>query len=77
MSSSSSCVSTVRELRLESMRLPPVVIMVVVLLFVLYVRIAYPVALVPLCLHPPSDCAKMFVCVIFAGYVAMCIVEYV
>ena len=41
---------------------PPVTISVVVLSVVLHIRIEYPGALLPLYLHPPSDCANMFVC---------------
>ena len=59
VSSSSAWVSAVSELMLWLMWLPPVVISVVVLFAVLQVLIEYPVALVPKCLQPPSDCPKM------------------
>ena len=48
MSSSRACVSAVKELMLQLMRFPPVVMVSVVLFVVLQVLIEYPVALVPL-----------------------------
>ena len=54
---SSAIVSAVSELRLCGISVPAVVISCVVLSLLLCVLMAYPVALVPLYLHPPSDCA--------------------
>ena len=61
VSRSRAIVSTVSELRLLLMMVPPVVMSVVVLVLLLCVSIAYPVELVPVCLHPPSDWANICV----------------
>ena len=75
VSRSKAIVSTVSDLRLLLMMVPPVVMSVVVLVLLLCVLIAYPVALVPLYLHPPSDCAKM--CVWVGGCVCCDLFVYV
>lgn len=59
------------------MWLPPVVISVVVLFAVLHVLIEYPVALVPLCLHPLSDWPKMCVCVFVLWWFTVGVLENV
>lgn len=71
VSRSRAIVSTVSELRLLLMMVPPVVMSVVVLVLLLCVLIAYPVELVPVCLHPPSDWANICVWGSMGGGVGM------